>query len=195
MTSWNAFYERTAKRGPSPLLSRAIDQVKHQLPREAIDLGCGAGNETWQLIQAGWQVLAIDKEPEAIARTISRSSVDDAGMLDAQVADFETLCELPATTLIHAGLALPFCHPSRFDHLWRLMRTALIPGGVFVGHFFGLRHSWTNQEQMSFHSKEDVQRLCDGLEMLLLRESESPMVVASESVNWHRIDVIVRKAQ
>lgn len=30
-------------------------------------------------------------------------------------------------------------------------------GGVFVGHFFGLRHSWASQEQVSFHSVEDVQ--------------------------------------
>ncbi|MNH44793.1 hypothetical protein D3C79_1070580 [compost metagenome] len=46
---------------------------------------------------------------------------------------------------------------------------------------------------MSFHSVEDVQTLTEGLEILLLRETESPMVIDSESVNWHRIDVIVRK--
>ncbi|HDS1816312.1 TPA: class I SAM-dependent methyltransferase [Pseudomonas putida] len=193
MTSWNAFYERTDKRAPSPLLSCAIDHVKHQHPRHAVDLGCGAGNEAWQLIQAGWHVLAIDKEPEAVARTISKCSMNDAAMLDAKVADFEYLAELPASMLIHAGLALPFCHPARFDHLWGQIRDALLPGGVFVGHFFGMRHSWANQEQMSFHGVPTVQRLAEGLDILLLRETETAMVIDSESVNWHRIDVIVRK--
>lgn len=192
MTSWNAFYERSEKRGPSALLRYAVDHLEGQHPRHAIDLGCGAGNEAWQLIQAGWQVLAIDKEPDAIARTISKCSMTEARLLDARVADFEHLTGLPQASLVHAGLALPFCRPCRFDHLWRQIREALLPGGIFAGHFFGLRHSWATQARMSFHSKEDVQRLCDGFDMLLLRESESPMVLASESVNWHRIDVIAR---
>ena len=68
-----------------------------------------------------------------------------------------------------------------------------MPGGVFVGHFFGLRHSWASQLQMSFQSVEDVRRLSEGLEVILLRETEFPMIIDSESVNWHRIDVIVRK--
>lgn len=159
MTSWNAYYERTDNRAPSPLLNCAIDHVKDQHPRNAVDLGCGAGNETWQLIQAGWHVLAIDKEPDAVARTISKCSMNEVRMLHAKVADFECLAELPKSNLIHAGLALPFCRPGRFNQLWRQVREALLPKGVFVGHFFGLRHSWASQEQMSFHSIEEVRLL------------------------------------
>lgn len=193
MTSWNAFYDRTERRAPSPLLNYAIDLVKDVQPRQAVDLGCGAGNETWQLIQAGWHVIAIDREPEAIIRTINKCSMSDARMLDARVADFECLTELPRSSLIHAGLAIPFCRPHRFDHLWKQLRDALLPGGIFVGHFFGLRHSWSSQTHMSFHSLEGVQRLVAGLETLLLRESEPQMLIDSETVNWHRIDVIVRR--
>ncbi|MBC3487230.1 hypothetical protein V7V80_02545 [Pseudomonas kermanshahensis] len=61
-----------------------------------------------------------------------------------------------------------------------------------MGHFFGLRHSWASQVQMLFQSAEDVRRLSEGLEVILLRETESPMIIDSESVNWHWIDVIVR---
>jgi len=49
-----------------------------------------------------------------------------------------------------------------------------MPGGVFVGHFFGLRHSWASQVQMSFQSAEDVRRLSEGLEVILLRENGIP---------------------
>ncbi|MCE7762841.1 methyltransferase domain-containing protein [Pseudomonas putida] len=193
MTSWNAFYERTKNRAPSVLLSCAVDHAKHLRPQHAVDLGCGAGNEALQLIQAGWQVLAIDKEPEAIALTASKCSTDEARMLDAKVADFEHLTELPQSSLIHAGLALPFCHPARFDHLRSLISKALVPGGVFAGHFFGLRHGCASQGHMSFHSVESIQALAAGLETILLRETESSMVIDSGTVNWHRIDVILRK--
>ena len=193
MTSWNAFYNRTQTRGPSQLLHLAMDYARDLSPRLAVDLGCGAGNETCQLIEAGWHVLAIDKEFEAIARTINRCSEGGDRRLTAQVADFERIESLPPSSLIHAGLALPFCRPHRFASLWNQVRQALVPGGVFVGHFFGLRHSWVKEEQMSFHSEEDVRRLADGLEMLLLHEAESSMIIDSGSVNWHRIDVILRK--
>ncbi|MDT3750256.1 MULTISPECIES: methyltransferase domain-containing protein [Pseudomonas] len=38
-----------------------MDHARHLRPLHAVDLGCGAGNEALQMIQAGWQVLAIDK--------------------------------------------------------------------------------------------------------------------------------------
>ncbi|BBU46499.1 SAM-dependent methyltransferase [Pseudomonas putida] len=193
MTSWNAFYERTETRAPSPLLSCAMDHVRGLQPRHAIDLGCGSGNEAWQLIQGGWQVLAIDKEPEAIARTIRKCSMAEARRLTAEVADFEHLAHFPSSALIHAGLALPFCRPNRFPNLWCQIRNALVPGGVFVGHFFGLRHGWGSEELMSFHSVDDIRRLSEGFEIVLLRESELSMVIDSGAVNWHRINVIVRK--
>ncbi|MBR7522966.1 MULTISPECIES: class I SAM-dependent methyltransferase [Pseudomonas] len=193
MASWNAFYEDSEKRAPSLLLSRAIDYVKGLEPSHAVDLGCGSGNEAWQMIQAGWQVLAIDREPEAITRTANRCSMSQARSLDARVAHFEHLNGLPPSSLIHAGLSLPFCHPHRFEHVWHVVCQALVSGGVFVGHFFGLRHSWSKQKHMTFHSLGDVQQLAAGMEILLILETESPMVVESEEVNWHRIDVIVRK--
>ncbi|WP_232099881.1 class I SAM-dependent methyltransferase [Pseudomonas putida] len=170
-----------------------MDHVRDLQPRHAIDLGCGSGNEAWQLIQGGWQVLAIDKEPEAIVRTIRKCSMAEARRLTAEVADFEHLAHLPPSALIHAGLALPFCGPNRFPNLWCQIRNALVLGGVFVGHFFGLRHSWASAEQISFHCVEDIRRLSEGFEIVLLRESESSMVIDSGAVNWHRINVIVRK--
>ncbi|GLO09846.1 TPA: methyltransferase domain-containing protein [Pseudomonas putida] len=193
MTSWKAFYDRTDKRAPSVLLNRALDLASDLRPRLAIDLGCGTGNEAWQLIQAGWQVLAIDKEPEAIVRTMNKCSMDDARQLDARVADFEYLTELPPSNLIHAGLSLPFCHPSRFPYLWSQICKSLPTGGVFAGHFFGKKHSWASQKRMSFHSADDIEAMAAGFQVILLRETESSMIIDSELVNWHRIDVILRK--
>lgn len=73
------------------------------------------------------------------------------------------------------------------------VRETQLPEGVFVGHFFGLRHGWASHERMSFHTVDAIKRLSAGLEILMLLEVKSPMVIDSEPVNWHRIDVIMRK--
>jgi trans-aconitate methyltransferase len=38
----------------------------------AVDLGCGAGRDTAELLRRGWRVLAIDAEAEAIRRLLER---------------------------------------------------------------------------------------------------------------------------
>ena len=63
MTSWDAFYDETERRGPSLLLARAINLAGNlSVARQAVDLGCGAGKEAQQLMQSGWDVLAVDNE-------------------------------------------------------------------------------------------------------------------------------------
>ncbi|AJO77925.1 trans-aconitate 2-methyltransferase [Pseudomonas sp. MRSN 12121] len=194
MASWNAFYRKTEKRGASALLSRALELVDNQAGvRQAVDLGCGAGNETRQLVQAGWQVLAIDREPEAIARTTENCSGEHAGGLTTWLADFESMRDLPGASLIHAGLALPFCHPDRFQHLWSQVLNALTPGGVFAGHFFGVRHGWSTLAHLTFHTEPAIRSLCGGMEIVLLRETESSVTTHAGPLNWHRFDLIVRK--
>lgn len=194
MSRWNAFYANSESRGPSALLSRASSLVitSADIP-QAIDLGCGTGKEAQQLLQAGWNVLAIDNEPEAIARTIANCAASSPGELATLLCDFERLVELPRSQLIHAGLALPFCQPARFEQLWHLVLSALEPGGVFVGHFFGVNHAWSTLAHLSFHTEPRIRQLCEGLDIILLRESETPSHTPSGHLNWHRFDVIARK--
>lgn len=194
MTDWNAFYQTSEKRGPSPLLSRAMSLIDNRPGvHQAVDLGCGAGNEARQLMEAGWRVLAIDREPEAIARTHANCSATGTGMLTTWLADFEQLPELPPSSLIHAGLALPFCHPDRFQRLWTQVLTALKPGGVFVGHLFGIRHGWATLAHLTFHCEQEILTMCEGLDVALLRETETVRDTTSGSVNWHRFDLILRR--
>ena len=194
MTSWNAFYDETERRGPSLLLARAINLAGNlSVARQAVDLGCGAGKEAQQLMQSGWDVLAVDNEPEAITRTIANCSGGQAGMLTTCLSDFECLPALPRSNLIHAGLALPFCRPKSFKQLWDQVLHALEPGGVFVGHFFGPQHGWSTFAHLTFHSELDIRRMCEGLEVNLLRETQIMTQTPSGPLNWHRFDLIVQK--
>ncbi|UXL37057.1 class I SAM-dependent methyltransferase [Pseudomonas fragi] len=194
MTSWDAFYDEAERRGPSLLLARAMNLAGNKAAvRQAVDLGCGAGMEAQQLMLSGWDVLAVDNEPEAITRTIANCSGPYLGTLTTCLSDFECLLALPRSNLIHAGLALPFCRPKSFKQLWDQVLHALEPGGVFVGHFFGTQHGWSKLPHLTFHSEQDIRRMCKGLEVTHLRETQIMTQTPNGPLNWHRLNLIVQK--
>ena len=196
LSDWEAYYQASEQRGQSPLLSRALSLISaNEGARQAVDLGCGAGMETRQLLAAGWDVLAIDREAGAIARTSALSQGVSGGRLATLACDFEQLTQLPASRLIHAGLALPFCRPEYFETLWRLVTAALEPGGVFVGHLFGERHGWAALAHMTFQTEAQARLLCGNLELHLLREFEQPGASLQGDIAWHRFDIIASKPQ
>ncbi len=58
------FYENTKGAPAMPSLLLALEHW-HAQPGTALDLGCGAGRDTLELLRRGWQVTAIDAEPLA----------------------------------------------------------------------------------------------------------------------------------
>lgn len=112
------------------------------------------------LLNAAWNVLAIDREPRAIARVAASATDPPAGRADAVISCFEELGELAPSTLIHAALSLAFCcTPANFPRLWALIVSALEPGVQFAAHFFGDRHDWAGDSETSFRTKDEVAAL------------------------------------
>src|SRR5687768_15210206 len=62
--SWAAYYAGTRGNPPWPLLVRAVAMVP--APGDALDLGCGAGNETRFLLDSGFRVTAVDADSNAV---------------------------------------------------------------------------------------------------------------------------------
>jgi SAM-dependent methyltransferase len=160
--------------------------------RLAIDLGSGDGTETLELLRRGWRVLAIDQEPEAIARLERALPPEHRNRLQTQVVGFPQI-DLPAADLLYAGLSLPFCHPEDFESVWRKVTGAVRPGGCFAGHFFGDRDGWANRGDMTFHNLAQVQALLKGFEIVQLREQDEygPSYVGPK--HWHVFHVIATK--
>ena len=191
-TGWEAFYRANQTRAASPLLRRALgDECLPKGNGHAIDLGCGGGIETALLLTSGWKVLAIDKAPNAIVRVETLKAELPSADLTILTSSFEELKGLPSSSLAHAGLGLPLCEPTHFPTLWDMILSALEPGGLFVGHLFGDRHDWAKHPAMSFHSMQEIEALCDGLKIELLRESEGEGGQVTH--HWHRFDLILRK--
>lgn len=69
MQNWIQYYDKTKKEYPRNNVKFLIDSLNLK-PTNAIDLGCGQGNDTVYLINNDFKVLGIDKENvESIIRT------------------------------------------------------------------------------------------------------------------------------
>jgi tellurite methyltransferase len=194
--NWATYYEAVAGRPPRETLLKALENFAaepstHQA-RFAVDLGCGDGRDTVELLRRGWRVLAIDGEPQAFDRLLDQPIPDH--QLQTQLIKFETLTLPPAIDLINASFCLPFCPPANFPTLWQTIVTALKPGGRFCGQLFGDRDSWAAFSNRSHHTRSQVEALLQPFEIEWLEEEEHPGVTAiGEEKHWHIFHIVVRK--
>lgn len=191
-TDWAGYYAWSAGREPRPLLLAACQELGAGQDRLAIDLGCGEGTDTLELLARGWRVLAVDAEPAALALLRARIPPSAAGGVQVLCASF-AVADLPRAHLIHAGFSLPFCPPHEFPALWARIGRALAPGGVFAGQLFGTRDTWADDPGMTFHTRHQVEVLLDGLDILRLEETEKDGHAFSGPKHWHTFDILLRK--
>lgn len=196
--NWLAYYRWTADRPPRDLLLRTLDHVawegRARRRRLAVEIGSGAGTDSLELLRRGWRVLAIDREPAALAFLDRRVPARARGSLTLREAAMEGLV-LPPADLIYASFCLPFCDPSSFPALWRTVRDALRPGGHFAGQLFGDRDEWFGERPMTFHTLRQVRSLVRGYRVELLRETEEEGRSFEGPKHWHYFDLILEKPQ
>ena len=194
---WVAYYQAVAGRPPRKTLLLALNGFEAEMMagalRFAVDLGCGDGRDTVELLRRGWRVLGIDGEQKAIARLRSRPDID-ATLLETQVMRFEALQLPPAVDLINASFCLPFCPPEEFPNLWAKIVAALRTGGYFCGHLFGERDSWANDPGIAHYTRNLVVELLQPFAVELLEEEEHPGKTAlGEDRDWHIFHLVARK--
>lgn len=192
---WETYYTNIKGRAPRDLL---VDVVKRfgsapsVHPHHAIDLGCGDGTETAFLLANGWEVLAIDSEPEAFTHLKEKIPPDVHKRLQTQIAPFEEVMLSPAD-LIYAGFSIPFCHPHAFNALWHKIVDNLTLGGRFAGQLFGVRDTWATNANMTFFTVEQVQALLAGFEVEYFQEEDEDGRSTIGPKHWHLFHVIARK--
>jgi len=194
---WEGFYRWTAHRPPRELLLQLLNHVawepRRRGRRTAVDLGCGAGTDSLELLRRGWNVLAIDGEP-ASSRFLSRRvppKLRDS--LTCLIAPMEGLV-VPPADLVYASFSLPFCAPDRFPALWSSLRRAIRPGGHFAGQLFGVGDEWHESGRaLSFHSARQVRELARGFEVELWRETVEEGMSYGGPKHWHYFDLILGK--
>ncbi len=90
--NWTDYYQAVAGRPPRETLLQALARFDIETPAIgfSVDLGCGDGRDTVELLRRGWRVLGIDGEGEAIERLRHRPDIDPTH-LETQVMRFEQL--------------------------------------------------------------------------------------------------------
>lgn len=173
-----------------PSLLKALDSWS-QAPARALDLGCGAGRDSLHLLAQGWTVIALDSDPRAL--TCLQEQLGSRTGLTTLCQPFESAQPLPAVELINASFALPFCPPAAFAGLWTRIEQALLPGGLFCGHFFGPNDDWAGG-RLSIHSEAELRQLFDDWQLTSLQELEwDGRTAVGSSKHWHLFEIIARR--
>ncbi|PSF39226.1 class I SAM-dependent methyltransferase [Aphanothece hegewaldii CCALA 016] len=194
--NWADYYDAVRGHPPRNTLITALnlfDAQENFGNKLAVDLGCGDGRDTIELIRRNWNVLAIDGERTAITRLKNRSDLDHT-LLQTQIIRFEVL-KLPLETdLINASFSLPFCPSSAFFTLWEKIVKSLRSGGRFSGQFFGDRDSWAIYPSMTHLSCQQVEILLKPFEVELFQEQEQDgLTPLKENRHWHIFQIVARK--
>jgi tellurite methyltransferase len=123
---------------------------------------------------------------------MEKVSTENKSRLQTQVVKFSEVL-LPPADLVHASLSLPFCEPEHFPAFWQKIVAAIQPGGRFAGQFFGIKDSWADDPEMTFHTEDQVRALFDGFKVESFHEQDEDGSSLNGPKHWHIFTVIARK--
>jgi membrane dipeptidase len=185
---WRRYFDRAGD-DPRETVQEAIRRF--EAPGLAVDLGCGTGRDTVELLRAGWKVVAIDGEQDAIDR-LRATAGDVDGRLETEVVRFED-ARWPECDLVNASFALPFCPPGRFAELWSRIVESIRPGGRFSGQLFGDRDEWAGSG-ITVQSRAELEELLRPFEVERLDEvEEDGATLLGTPKHWHLYHIVARK--
>ena len=196
--NWENYYEKTGKRPPRETLLFALarfdeDNLKERKTLRAVDLGCGNGRDTVEMLRRGWKVLAVDAELSAIEGINARVTGENKTLLETQVARFEGVI-LPKSELINSSFALPLVSPVDFPDLWDKILDALVPGGMVSCQLYGDRDSWGGNPTITCFAKSAIDALLFPLEVEYFREEEEDSTTPrGNSKHWHIYHIVARR--
>ncbi len=190
---WSRYNETQTDRLEERQLARKVlDLAGPGAGRRAIDLGGGAGVETQAILRRGWEVLAIDYDPEAAAFATARLTNSERARLTFRTQDFTEISALPASDLIHAAWSLPFAG----DHLvplWEVLLDALNSGGWLACELFGDRDSEAQDPDVATLTRQQIDRLLEPLDVVSFETLEQDSTSFTGPHHRHVFTLVARK--
>ena len=125
-------------------------------PGKAVDLGCGAGRDTIELLKNNWSVLSIDKEDtEPFIR-------EQLTQQESEKFKFKTCyfgeMNLPNVNLIVANYSLPFSKKEFFSDIWENITSSLLEERLFCWEFFWKKgYMGRNKRKSNFFNRTGSQ--------------------------------------
>lgn len=184
--SWSGFHQAALGRPPRELLVRTLNffAVEQRAPGVAVDLGCGSGPDTRELIRRGWQVHAVDSDPSGLELLRESIPPDRRTHLHVHVAPFQSF-EFPLCDLIWASYALPFCPIADWPALVLRAVASLNVGGRMAGDIFGNKHAWAAESDVLTLTEEDARAALRSLSLEAFDVEDGLRVSGNEKTRWH----------
>jgi SAM-dependent methyltransferase len=161
--------------------------------RLAVDLGCGAGRDTRELLRRGWRVLAIDAEADAIDAL--RTATPSAGLprLETAVADIGSV-PIPPCDLVIASVSLQFLDPVAYAGVFERITQVLPAGSRFAGYLYGDRDEAAGDPDCTCPSADAIREhlAAFDIEHWSEREEDGHMALGDPH-HLHLIEVIARR--
>lgn len=193
-TGWEDYYQAVSGEPPRETTVLAAErwEAEHGRSGFAVDLACGEGRDTVELLRRGWTVLAIDSEPLALAWLEKRDDLVGRDRLETRLAAMEDT-GLPPADLVNASFALPFCPPERFETLWERITGALGTGGRFAGQIFGPDDDWADPG-LTILDRPAVEALFAGFDFERMDEiNRDGKDVRGIAKHWHIFHIVARR--
>jgi tellurite methyltransferase len=192
---WPGYYRAVAGKGARETLLKALAlfDAEPATERKAMDIGCGSGRDTTELLRRGWSVIATDSSADAFPLLKAPLDAESLARVECRVESFETMRFEPCD-LINASYALPFCEPRHFARVWSGIVDALPRGARFAGQLFGERDDWARLPDRSHHTRPQAERLLDAFILESFSEEERGETdPAATPKNWHIFHIVARK--
>lgn len=187
----NEFYKKTINKNPSAPIRRFFlnNYNENFKGNTAIDLGCGAGNDTEFLISKGFKVTAIDNNEQV--KSILESRNLDSQNLNILIDDFSKI-DLPKTDLVNSHFSMHYVKENFDSFMKNLLQNVINPKGIFIGNFLGKEDDW--KENSTTVEKEKLLEYFKDFNIFYFSEEKYYQDATSKKNKfWHVYTIIAKK--
>lgn len=154
-----------------------------------LDLGSGNGQDAVAATEAGLKVTAVDKNP--VDKTSENSRVD---FVVERIENFKI--EKNKYNLIYADNSLPFLKKEDAVRVIKDAAFNLKKDGVLYFSLFGINDAWSEDKNMNFWTRDEVNDFISTLNLSLYRKVEEEGYAPKmngEIKYWHIFRFILKK--
>lgn len=190
---WSEFHRHTLSRPPRELLRRTLGcfELEQRPPGVAVDLGCGSGADSAELLRRGWTVHAVDAAAPGLELLRAQVPAATQDRLRLHAQRFEAF-DFPRCDLVWAGYSLPFCAAAEWPAFWRRALAALRPGGRIAGDLFGPRHAFAADGVVMVLDEAQARACFDGLVLEAFDVEDGVRPSGGRITRWHAFGFAAR---
>lgn len=190
MNSKNNHLEETKNWGSSNNVFIA-NMLLNKYKNRALDLGCGSLRNSKFLFNCGYIVDAIDRDEDVKRYTkfFDQRPKELFNLLIEDYTDYDF--ESNKYKIVVAQNTLSFNSEQKVLKVVKAIREALMKGGYFAGNLYGFKDYHMGSGEMSFYSKEKVEKLLAVVGSIhSLLEDEGVTKIGEK---WHTHEFVVEK--